>query len=167
MDTTKLPCFEELNRAMDQAKEGYLADVDDQTGNQRHTGPDPFIILVDLKLRERELADKVKLYQEKAIAKALAMGECGKIAKIDGATVTLKFVTVKPTSPMIKALKEDIDEFREELKVKNGDRLAQLEAEIQALTTDEEIQELEEKLEAEMAKMGGEKKPQIAVTLPK
>ncbi len=129
--------------------------------------PSPFEVLVELKRQERELADKIKLAQEEAIAHALSMGQVGQVANIGGAKVTVKLVTVKPTSPMIKALKEDIDEFREELKVKNGDQLAQLQAEIQALTTDEEIQELEEKLEAEMAKMGGEKKPQIAVTLPK
>lgn len=127
----------------------------------------PFEILVYLKRQERDLIDKIKLAQEEAIAYALSTGETGQVANIDGAKVTLKLVTVKPTSPMIKALKEDIDDFRSELKVKNGDRLAQLEAEIYALTTDEEIQELEEKLALEMAKMEGEKKPQIAVTLPK
>ena len=127
----------------------------------------PFEILVYLKRQELDLIDKIKLAQEEAIAYALSTGETGQVANIDGAKVTLKLVTVKPTSPMIKALKEDIDDFRSELKVKNGDRLAQLEAEIYALTTDEEIQELEEKLALEMAKMEGEKKPQIAVTLPK
>ncbi len=138
--------------------------IEDQAQSDQ---PSPFDVLVELKRQERELVDKIKLAQEEAIAHALSMGQVGQVANIGGAKVTVKLVTVKPTSPMIKALKEDIDEFREELRAKNGDRLAQLEAEIQALTTDEEIQELEEKLKAEMAKMGGEKKPQIAVTLPK
>ncbi len=127
--------------------------------------PTPFFELVQLKRQERELADRLKLAQEKAIAYAMQTGQSG--AKIDGAKVLLKFVSIKPKSSMISALEDDIEYFRGELKERNGDRIAALEAEIKSLTTNEEIQELEEKLQAEIAKLQGEKKPQISVTLPK
>jgi hypothetical protein len=128
---------------------------------------DPFTELVELKRQERDLADKIKLAQEKAIDAAMELGKVGQIAVVNGAKVAFKLVTVKPKSPMITALHEDITEMKMDLEVLHAKRLAELRAEIDSLLTSEVIEELEEKLQEETEKLVGEKKPQIAVTLPK
>ena len=126
-----------------------------------------FLDLINLKKQERELADQIKLAQEKAIEAAMELGKVGKIATIDGASVTFKLVTVKPTSPMARLIQEDINDIKAELEAKHAKQIDALNAQIKALTTNEDIQELEEKLALELAKCAGEKKPQIAITLPK
>lgn len=131
------------------------------------TNNNAFLNLINLKKQERELADQIKLAQEKAIEAAMELGQVGKIATIEGAKVTFKLVSVKPTSPMIKALEEDIAELTTELKEANADEIHQLEQRIKELTTNDDILELEIKLAQEIAKSAGEKKPQIAITLPK
>lgn len=131
------------------------------------TNNNAFLSLINLKKQERELADQIKLAQEKAIEAAMELGQVGKIATIEGAKVTFKLVSVKPTSPMIKALEEDIAELTTELKEANADEIYQLEQRIKELTTNDDILELEIKLAQEIAKSAGEKKAQIAITLPK
>jgi hypothetical protein len=126
-----------------------------------------FAHLIHLKRQERELADQIKLAQEKAIEVAMEMGKIGQLATIEGAKVTFKLVTVKPDTPMMRLIQEDINDIKAELEAKNAWQIEALQKQIKALTTNEDIQELEEKLAQEIAKNLGEKKPQIAITLPK
>lgn len=127
----------------------------------------PIEKLIELKKQEALLKDEIKLAQESAIQYALELGKTGQIATIDGVKVTVKLVSVKPNTPMMQALKEDIEELRGELREKNAEAIVRLESSLKDLTTSEEIQELEKSLDEEIAKNSGEKKPQIAITLPK
>jgi hypothetical protein len=126
-----------------------------------------FAYLIDLKRQEAQLKDDIKLAQEKAIEVAMEMGKTGKLATIDGASVTFKLVTVKPNTPMMRLIQEDINDIKAELEAKNANEIEDLQRRLIDLTTNEDIQELEVKLIEETLKSEGEKKPQIAVTLPK
>jgi hypothetical protein len=126
-----------------------------------------FIDLIELKRQEAQLKDQIKLAQEKAIEVAMEMGKMGQLAVIDGAKVTMKLVTVKSNTPMMRLIQEDINDIKAELEAKHGKQIEALQRQIKALTTNEDIVELEEKLAQEIAKNEGEKKPQIAITLPK
>lgn len=126
-----------------------------------------FAYLIDLKRQEAQIKDQIKLAQEKAIEVAMELGKTGQIATIDGAKITMKLVTVKPNTTMMRLIQEDINDLKAELEEKNADEIERLQQELLALTTNEDIQELEEELAQEIAKHEGEKKPQIAVTLPK
>lgn len=126
-----------------------------------------FAYLIDLKRQETQLKDQIKLAQEKAIEVAMEMGKTGKIATIDGASVTFELVTVKPNTPMMRLIQEDINDIKAELEAKNASEIEDLQRRLIDLTTNEDIQELEVKLIEETPKHEGEKKPQIAITLPK
>lgn len=123
--------------------------------------------LISLKRQEAKLKDQIKLAQEKAIEAAIKMGKTGQLATIDGAKITMKLVTVKPNTPMMRAIQEDINDIKAELEAKNAKQIDCLQRRLIDLTTNEEILELEVELAKEVTKHEGEKKPQIAVTLPK
>lgn len=123
--------------------------------------------LISLKRQEAKLKDQIKLAQEKAIEAAIEMGKTGQLATIDGAKVTFKLVTVKPNTRMMQLIQEDINDIKAELEAKNAEEIESLQRRLIDLTTNEEILELEIELAKEIVKHEGEKKPQIAVTLPK
>lgn len=127
----------------------------------------PFENLIHLKRQEAQLKDDIKLAQEKAIEYAMELGKTGQVANIDGVKVTFKLVTVKTNTPMMRAIQEDINDIKAELEAKNAKQIERLQQELSALITNEDIQELEQKLADEIVKNSGEKKPQIAITLPK
>jgi hypothetical protein len=128
---------------------------------------EPFTRLIELKRQEAQLKNDIKLAQEEAILYAMEMGKTGQVATIEGAKVTFKLVTVKPNTPMMKAIQEDIADIKAELEEEHAEEIANLRRQLEALTTNEDIQELEANLAKEIKQNEGEKKPQIAITLPK
>ena len=145
-----------------------------------------FKYLVELKKQEKELAAEIKEAQKIAIETATNMGKTGQIGQFDGAKITFKLVTVKPklTEDACNA-QDKIDRLQDALKILHHQRLKEIETQAEAinlevaaklealdvekrsLLTNDEILELEEEIEFEMAKQVGEKVGQIAITLPK
>jgi hypothetical protein len=128
---------------------------------------EPFTRLIKLKRQEAQLKNDIKLAQESAVEYAIGLGKIGQVANIEGAKVTFKLVTIKPNTSMMKAIQEDIADIKAELEEQHAEEIAQLKRRLEELTTNEDILELEEKLAQEIAENEGEKKPQIAITLPK
>jgi hypothetical protein len=134
-----------------------------------------FQYLVLLKRQQKELDAEIKEAQEVAIQEAIASGKTGQIAQIDGAKITFKLVPVKPKpTEDISNMQERIGFLQTSLKVINEARIKEinsavevLNAEMRSLTVNDEILELEQAIEEDMAKLTGEKVGQIAITLPK
>lgn len=127
-----------------------------------------FKALIALKKQERELAEKIKVVQQMAIDDAMTFGKTGQLDTIDGAKVVFKLVTVKPKpTNEIQIMMEQLEFLKDKLKATNSSRITELEAELKALTTNSEIQEIESEIEEAMGKISGEKVGQIAITLPK
>jgi hypothetical protein len=129
---------------------------------------DSFRLLIQLKKQEKELAEKIKSVQKMAIEDAMSFGKTGQLDTIDGAKVVFKLVAVKPKpTNEIQIMMEHLEFVRENLQKSNSSRIAELKAELEALTTNPEIQEIESEIDAAMGAIASEKVGQIAITLPK
>lgn len=132
----------------------------------------PFIELIELKKQESAIALAIKAKQQEAIDWHFSGDDTkkltGKVAEIDGASVTIRFVKVKPKpTAEIKVMLDRAVEIESALKVANKLTIAALESQILDLTTNEESITLTAQANQLLAQMDGEMTTQIAVTLPK
>lgn len=132
----------------------------------------PFIELIELKKQEVALAIAIKNKQQEALDWYFSSEDTqkltGKVAEIDGASVTIKFVKKKPSpTPEIKAMLQRAAEIEEALKAANKPQIQELEARIIELSTNEEYITLSTQASHLLASIDGEMTIQISVTLPK
>ena len=132
----------------------------------------PFIELIELKRQEAALAIAIKNKQQEALDWYFSSDDTkkitGKVAEIDGASITIKFVKKKPNpTPEIKAMLQRAAEIEEALKTANKLEISALEAKISELSTNEEWITLSTHAYHLLASIDGEMTIQIAVTLPK
>ena len=132
----------------------------------------PFIELIKLKQQEAALVIAIKEKQQQAIEWHFSGDETkqltGKVAEIDGASVTIKFVKAKPKpTPAIKEMLDRAAEIEAALKVANKLTITALESQISELTTNTESIMLKVEAEQLLSQIGCEVIPQIAITLPK
>ncbi len=132
----------------------------------------PFIELIELKKQEQALAIAIKEKQQEALEWHFSGDDTkklsGKVAEIDGASVTIKFVKVKPKpTPEIKEMLDRAAEIESALKVANKLTIAALESQISNLTSNEESITLAVEANQLLSQLEGEMTTQIAITLPK
>lgn len=132
----------------------------------------PFIELIELKKQELALAIAIKEKQKEALDWHFSGDDTkkltGRVAEIDGASVTIKFVKVKPKpTPEIKEMLDRAAEIESTLKVANKLTIAALESQISDLTSNEESITLAVEANQLLSQLEGEMTTQIAITLPK
>lgn len=132
----------------------------------------PFLELIELKKQESALAIAIKDKQQEALEWHFSNEDTkqltGKVAEIDGASVTIKFVTKKPTAtPEIKAMLDRAAKIEKALKTANKLQIFALESKISDLSTNEESLTLTCQANQLLSSLEGEVTPQIAITLPK
>ncbi len=126
----------------------------------------PLSELVELKRQEKALTERIKHAQQRAIEHVLPLGKIGSLGVFNQAKVILKFVTVKPKpTDEVVMLQAQLDKIREALLLVNRERIEQLESELQSLKNNAETAKLQAEIDAQMALLAGEKKPQIQVIL--
>lgn len=132
----------------------------------------PFIDLIELKKQEAALAIAIKNKQQEAIDWHFSSEDTqkltGKVAELDGASVTIRFVKKKPTpTPEIRAMLQRATEIEEALKVANKLQIFALESQISELSSNEESINLTTHANQLLSSIDGEMTIQIAVSLPK
>lgn len=132
----------------------------------------PFIELIELKQQEQALSIAIKEKQQQALEWHFSGDDTkkltGKVAEINGASITIKFVKKKPEPTVeIKANLQRANEIEEALKIANKSAIESLEAQIADLTSNEESKLARLRANTLLSQLEGEMTTQIAVTLPK